>query len=111
MNKPRVDKIQRQYEKFISESTRKNYKFYVFSRIMKRLFESYATVVSTENTTKLQSSARQWVNVQCRFVFSFGCNGSQLKNSDISGAIFTLSFIILILNSQCVEDARDARVL
>ena len=69
MNKPRVDKIQRQYEKFISESTRKNYKFYVFSRIMKRLFESYATVVSTENTTKLQSSARQWVNVQCRFVF------------------------------------------
>ena len=69
MNKPRVDKIQRQYEKFISESTRKNYKFYVFSRIMKRLFESYATVVSTENTTKLQSSARQWVNVQCRFVW------------------------------------------
>ena len=38
-------------------------------------------------------------------------NGSQLKNSDISGAIFTLNLSILILNSQCVEDARDVRAL
>ena len=38
-------------------------------------------------------------------------NGSQLKNPDISGAIFTLSLSIRVLNSQCVEGARDARVL
>ena len=38
-------------------------------------------------------------------------NGSQLKNLDISGFIFKLSLIILILNSQCVEGARDVRVL
>ena len=38
-------------------------------------------------------------------------NGSQLKNLDISGAIFTLSFSIRILNSQCVKGARDVRVL
>ena len=38
-------------------------------------------------------------------------NGSQLKNLDISGTIFTLSLSILILNSQCVEGARDVRVL
>ena len=37
-------------------------------------------------------------------------NGSQLKNPDTSGAIFTLSLSI-ILNSQCVEGARDIRVL
>ena len=36
---------------------------------------------------------------------------SQLKNPDISGAIFTLSLSIRILNSQCVEGARDVRVL
>ena len=38
-------------------------------------------------------------------------NGSQLKNPDISGALFTLSLSILILNSQCVEGARDVKVL
>ena len=38
-------------------------------------------------------------------------NGSQLKNPDISGAIFTLSLSIRILNSQCVEGARDVRIL
>ena len=38
-------------------------------------------------------------------------NGSQLKKPDISGAIFTLSLSIRILNSQCVEGARDVRVI
>ena len=37
-------------------------------------------------------------------------NGSQLKNPDISGAIFTLSLSIRILNSQCVKGARDVKV-
>ena len=40
-----------------------------------------------------------------------GANGrAQLMNPDISSAIFTLSLSILILNSQCVEDARYVRV-
>ena len=43
--------------------------------------------------------------------FRFPSNESQLKNPDISGAIFTLSLSILILNSQCVEGARDVKVL
>ena len=38
-------------------------------------------------------------------------NESQLKNPDISGAIFTLNLSILILNYQCIEGARDVRVL
>ena len=38
-----------------------------------------------------------------------GLNGSQLKTPDISGAILTLSLSIRILNSQCVEGARDVR--
>ena len=41
----------------------------------------------------------------------FQGNGSQLKNPEISGTIFTLNLSILILNSQCVEGARDVRVL
>ena len=52
--------------------------------------------------------------------YYFGCfvfdniqedNGSQLKNPNISGAIFTLSLSIRILNSQCVEGVGDGRVL
>ena len=42
---------------------------------------------------------------------SFKCNGSQLKNLDISGAIFTLSLSIIILNSQCVVGVIDVRFL
>ena len=38
-------------------------------------------------------------------------NGSQLKNPDISGAIFVWSLSIRMLNSQCVENAIDVRVL
>ena len=38
-------------------------------------------------------------------------NGSQLKNPDISGAIFTLSLRKVKLNSQFVEGARDVRVI
>ena len=43
--------------------------------------------------------------------FNRSSNGSQLKNPDTSSAIFTLSFSILILNSQCVEGAKYVRVL
>ena len=41
----------------------------------------------------------------------FTNNGSLLKNPEIPGATTTLSLSILILNSQCVEGARDFRVL
>ena len=43
--------------------------------------------------------------------FMKNVNGSQFKNTDISGAIFTLSLSILILNSRCVDGARDVKVL
>ena len=38
-------------------------------------------------------------------------NGSQLKNPDISGAIFILSLSILIQHSECVEGAKYVRVI
>ena len=38
-------------------------------------------------------------------------NGIQLKNPDISGAIFTLKLSILILYSHCVDGAKYVRVL
>ena len=38
---------------------------------------------------------------------SLKSNGSQLKNPDISGAIFTLRLSIRILSSQCVEGAKE----
>ena len=38
-------------------------------------------------------------------------NGSKFKNSAISGAIYILSLNVLKLNYQCVEGARDVRIL
>ena len=60
-----------------------------------------------------QTSYTQLVQFKVHFKFSIKitiCNGSQLKDPDISGAIFTLSLSIQILNSQCVEGARDVMV-
>ena len=38
-------------------------------------------------------------------------NGSQLKNSDISGALYTLRIQYLYTQTQCEDGARDVRVL
>ena len=46
---------------------------------------------------------RPWISTQD--------NGSQLKNPDISCAIFKLSLSIQKLNSQCVEGAKYVRIL
>jgi len=61
------------------------------------------------------TSCSNWLSILKRLRYAFKIqsrsNGSQLKNPDISGAILTLSLSILILNCQCVEGARDVRVL
>ena len=49
--------------------------------------------------------------VALTITLKYNYNGSQLKNRDISGAIFTLSLSILILNFHCVEGARDVRLI
>lgn len=67
MTKPSNNKVMAKFSDYVAEQTRQNYKFYVFSRIMKRLFETYTTVVSTNDQRQLRSSTNQWVDVQCRF--------------------------------------------
>ena len=67
MTKPSNNKVMTKFSDYVAEQTRQNYKFYVFSRIMKRLFETYTTVVSTNDQRQLRSSTNQWVDVQCRF--------------------------------------------
>ena len=64
--KPTNNKVMAKFAEYVSDQTRQNYKFYVFSRIMKRLFESYTNVVSTTDPRQLRSSTNQWVDVQCR---------------------------------------------
>jgi len=63
--KPSNNKVMAKFAEYVSDQTRQNYKFYVFSRIMKRLFESYTNVVSTTDPRQLRSSTNQWVDVQC----------------------------------------------
>ena len=67
--KPSNNKVMAKFSDYVAEQTRQNYKFYVFSRIMKRLFETYTTVVSTSDQRQLRSSTNQWVDVQCRYTW------------------------------------------
>ena len=39
------------------------------------------------------------------------CNGSQLKNPDISGVLYTLRIQYSYTQTQCEDGARDVRVL
>ena len=39
------------------------------------------------------------------------CNGSQLKNPDISGALLTLKIKYWYTQTQCEDGARDVRAL
>ena len=52
-----------------------------------------------------------FVQFQSYYSADLNYNEGQLKNPDISGAIFSLNLSILILNAQCVEGARDVMVL
>ena len=71
-------------------------------------FQFFRTSGTKSDTKKvLTSDSDHAVNPS----FKYSVNGSQLKKSDISGAIFTLNLSILMLNSQCAEGARDVRVL
>ena len=70
-----------------------------------------------ENVTRLKNQELANLTQKMEFIMDEKdhqikvSNGNQLKNPDIAGAIFTLSLSIRILNSQCVEGARDVRVL
>ena len=79
--KPSNNKVMAKFSDYVAEQTRQNYKFYVFSRIMKRLFETYTTVVSTSDQRQLRSSTNQWVDVQCRYSWLSKLQKSQLRFS------------------------------
>ena len=86
----------------------------VWSQTSSVIFVRPVTIILGISVEEFKFWVQKIFKIFCTFSIRFlglKRNGSQIKNPDISGAIFTLSLSILILNSQCVEGARDVRVL
>ena len=72
--------------------------------------EKFKIIVLKLNLPIKEKITTMITRVKFRIFTNSPYNGSQLKNLDISGAIFTLSLSLLILNFQCVEGVRDVIV-
>ena len=67
----RTEKFKQKFNAYVQERTAENWKFYIFSTILKPLFENYIEIVNTTSREELESSVKEW---QYRY-----CNLSQLR--------------------------------
>ncbi len=70
-NVNKTEQFRQKYNAYVQERTVENWKFYVFSMIMKPLFENYVDNVNTTSKEDLDRSVMEW---QSRF-----CNLTQLR--------------------------------
>jgi len=53
---------------YVAEQTRRNWKFYIFSKLTGPLFDSFYTMVSTANLDDMYRSTQAWVDQHCSLV-------------------------------------------
>ncbi|KAG2470915.1 MLXIP protein, partial [Polypterus senegalus] len=59
------DHMQEMFEEYVKKRTLQNWKFWIFSIIIKPLFESFNGIVSTNNMDDLCRSTRTWLDQHC----------------------------------------------
>jgi MAX-like protein X len=66
-----LEKFRQKFNAYVQERTVENWKFYIFSTIMKPMFENYIQNVNTDSKEELENSVLEW--------HSQYCNLSQLR--------------------------------
>ncbi|CAJ0940227.1 unnamed protein product [Ranitomeya imitator] len=61
----RVDHIRDLFDKYVKSRTLENWKFWIFSIIIKPLFDSFNEMVSTTNIDELYSTTVEWLELHC----------------------------------------------
>ncbi|KAM4053995.1 MLX-interacting protein isoform 2-T2 [Anomaloglossus baeobatrachus] len=61
----RVDHIRDLFDKYVKSRTLENWKFWIFSIIIKPLFDSFNDMVSTTNIDELYSTTLEWLELHC----------------------------------------------
>jgi MAX-like protein X len=68
------EKFQQKFVSYVQQRTIENWKFYIFSMVLKPLFESYASSINTLSGDHMQNSMNDWQNKYC--------NLSQMRRSN-----------------------------
>ncbi|XP_027001450.2 MLX-interacting protein isoform X2 [Tachysurus fulvidraco] len=61
----RFDHMKEKFDEYVKNRTLQNWKFWIFSIIIKPLFESFNVKVSTTNKSKLCETTMQWLDRDC----------------------------------------------
>ncbi|XP_061674623.1 MLX-interacting protein isoform X3 [Syngnathoides biaculeatus] len=64
----RFDHMQHNFNEYVKERSRQNWKFWIFSVIIKPLFESFNKMVSTASGTELCKTTLEWLERHCSLV-------------------------------------------
>ncbi|XP_041642818.1 MLX-interacting protein isoform X2 [Cheilinus undulatus] len=65
MRRHRTDHMQEQFNEYVKRRTLQNWKFWIFSIIIKPLFDSFNGMVSTTNRAELFQTTLQWLDRHC----------------------------------------------
>ncbi|XP_066467575.1 MLX-interacting protein-like [Tiliqua scincoides] len=98
---PQSDQASQLYEEYVRQRTLENWRFWLFSRVIKPLFDSYTRTVSTGNTKEFCQSVMSWLEQHCSL---------PILRPAISGSLLELSKITSILTqpSRLPEQALQA---
>nr|XP_034981476.1 MLX-interacting protein-like isoform X2 [Zootoca vivipara] len=98
---PQSDQASQLYEEYVRKRTLQDWRFWLFSMVIKPLFESYTRTVSTGNAKEFCDSVLSWLEQHCTL---------PILRPAISGSLLQLSKITSILTrpSQLREQALQA---
>ncbi|KPP73882.1 MLX-interacting protein-like, partial [Scleropages formosus] len=85
----RIDHMQEKFDEYVKTRTLQNWKFWVFSIIIKPLFESFNGTVSTSSMEKLCQTTVEWLDRHCTLPVLRPMVLSTLRHLSISTSILT----------------------
>ncbi|XP_053375886.1 uncharacterized protein LOC123533853 isoform X3 [Mercenaria mercenaria] len=65
VTRQRADQMREMFEEYVKQRTLTNWKFWIFSLIIRNLFESYNTMVSTASVDELCRTVLAWLDQHC----------------------------------------------
>ncbi len=80
-NVNRTDSIRKKFDDFVKERSTQNWKFYIFSTVLKPLFDNYIENVNITSNNDLERLLLEWQNRHC--------NLSQLRPSKLLKCFLT----------------------
>jgi MAX-like protein X len=65
VSRQRFTVMQQTFQQYVREQTARNFKFWIFSVIVRPLFESYNNMVSTRNMEEMCQTVLMWLEQKC----------------------------------------------